>query len=142
WRFTKNNIFSVRSAYYVEWDHQFARWYERTEGQPSQRHPIWANLWSFQVPAKIKIHAWKVLHGFIPCRGVLVNRHIGTEDSCPMCAGGCEDIMHSLFTCLRAAKIWSCLKLDKFIDEACLTDRAGTAALDYILCAPSRVSLI
>ena len=96
WRFTKNNMFTVRSAYHAEWDHQFGRWFERTEGQQSQRYPVWAKLWESSLPGKIKIHAWKVLHGFVPCFGVLANRHIALPTNCPMCAGGCEDIKHAL----------------------------------------------
>ena len=59
-----------------------------------------------------------------------------------MCARGCEDIKHALFTCPRASEIWRCLKLDGFVEEASNVDRAGSSVLDHILCMPTRGSLL
>lgn len=59
-----------------------------------------------------------------------------------MCTRGCEDTMHAMFTCARAAEVWRCLKLDTFVEEACAVDRAGSAALEFILCEPERPSLM
>lgn len=42
--------------------------------------------------------------------------------------------LQAMFKCPRAADIWQCLKLDGFVEEAFAVDRAGPAALDYILC--------
>lgn len=101
WRFAKNHMFSVRSTYSM-WSGIISL----PDGTTVGRGTIlgisyWAKLWGSKVPAKIKIHAWKVLHGFLPCLVVFANRHIATSSNCPMCAGGCEDIMHTLFTCPR-----------------------------------------
>jgi hypothetical protein len=47
----------------------------------SQHKKLWKRLWSLNVPAKIKIFGWRVLHGLIPCLGVLANRHIAQSSS-------------------------------------------------------------
>jgi hypothetical protein len=39
-------------------------------------NPVWANIWSLRVPAKVKIFSWKLLHGTLACKGVLANWHI------------------------------------------------------------------
>jgi hypothetical protein len=41
-------------------------------------------LWKFNVLVKIKKFGWPVLHGLLPCRGVLVNRHIENSGTCPV----------------------------------------------------------
>jgi hypothetical protein len=77
WNYTRTGIFSVRSAYFTEWDHQHGRKLLRTNAQSeSSTNPVWANIWSLRVPAKVKFFSWKLLHGTLACKGVLVNRHI------------------------------------------------------------------
>jgi hypothetical protein len=42
WHKTKSHIFSVRSAYYIEWDHQFSAKTRRMDGQSSSSvNPVW-----------------------------------------------------------------------------------------------------
>jgi hypothetical protein len=44
WHKTKNHIFSVRSAYYTEWDHQFGARTRRGDGQGASRlNAVWQN---------------------------------------------------------------------------------------------------
>jgi hypothetical protein len=62
-------------------------------------------LWKLNIPLKINFFGWRVLHGLIPCLGILANRHIATTSGCPVGASGCEDIMHMVFTCTRARKV-------------------------------------
>jgi hypothetical protein len=45
WNHTKNGIFTVRSAYYVEWDHQHGRKLIRTSGPGvSDINLVWAQV--------------------------------------------------------------------------------------------------
>ena len=143
WRFTKNNIFTLRSAYHAEWDHQFGRWFERTEGQPLQQYPVWQNCGNPHCRVKSRyMHGKCCMDSYVPCYGILANRHIAMTTNCPVCAGGCGDIKHVLFTYPRVSGIWRCLKLDGLVEEASEVDRAGSSVLDYILCAPPRGSLL
>jgi hypothetical protein len=49
WHKTKNHIFSVRSAYYTEWDHQFGAQTRRGDGQGASRlNAVWQNTWGFE----------------------------------------------------------------------------------------------
>ena len=77
WHLTRTGVFSVRSCYHAEWDHQHGEKLRRTGSYgTSSTLPVWKNIWSLKVPAKIKIHAWRCLLGAIPCNGVLANRHM------------------------------------------------------------------
>jgi hypothetical protein len=77
WRYTKNSLFTVGSAYHGEWKHQFGS-RERNIHAPGQSsiNNVWDSLWKSSVSAKVKIFAWKSLHGIVPCYGVLANRHV------------------------------------------------------------------
>ncbi|KQJ89430.1 hypothetical protein BRADI_4g25636v3 [Brachypodium distachyon] len=106
--------------------------------ESSTNNTAWKTLWKLRIPAKVKIFVWRTLHGALPCRVVLANRHIKVSGQCPLCAIGAEDILHMLFKCPRAAEIWSLLECQKFISEALEYDRAGSAVLEFLLCSSFR----
>jgi hypothetical protein len=142
WHHTKNYIFSVKSAYYIEWDHQFGSQVRRRDGQgSSQDNPVWEKVWSLEVPSKVKIFIWKALHGVVPGMAILASRHIKVQPQCPICMLGPEDIKHLLFCCGRARQVWGELGLLAVIEHAILVDRSGSVVLEHILCSPnSKVS--
>jgi ribonuclease HI len=133
WHFNKIGLFTVRSAYYRQWDYQFGRHDRNQNIAQSASNPVWNKLWSLEIPSKIKIFGWRVLHGMIPCRGVLANRHIGNQGGCPICMGGCEDIKHMLFTCARAEEIWKCLGISNQVHEMLHLDRSGSVVVQDII---------
>lgn len=56
WNFTKSFTFTVRSAYYVEWQHQHGTQIRGIDGQgTSTVNPVWEALWKLGVPSKVKI---------------------------------------------------------------------------------------
>ena len=93
WQFTKSGTFSVRSAYYVEFDHQFGRHYREVNSPGNaQLNGVWKEVWRLRLPGKIKHFGWKVLKGVLPCYGMLADRHIPLIPQCPICKVGLEDI--------------------------------------------------
>ena len=94
---------------------------------------IWKALWCLQIPGKVNIFIWRALHGIIPLKSVLANRHISQSGECPVCNLDAEDIMHLLFKCQTAAEMWEALGISQIIDEACTVDRSGSAVLELIL---------
>jgi hypothetical protein len=63
----------------------------------------------------------------------LANRHIGTSGQCPICMQGPEDIKNLLFQCDTASKIWMSLELSEAINDAMISDRAGSTILEHLL---------
>lgn len=91
WQYTKSFSFSVRSAYYVEWEHQFGAQTRRGDGQGSMNaNPVWDILWKLQIPSKVKFFAWRALHGIVPGMSILANRHTKVQSQCPVCKQGAE----------------------------------------------------
>jgi hypothetical protein len=133
---TQQALFSVRSTYHGEWKHQFEN-KERNLQAPgrSRINDVWDILWKTSVAAKIKMFAWKNLHGILACYGVLANRHIPISGQCPRCSIHCEDIKHVLFECEHAATVWSKLGLLATIQNVLHVDRAGSAILEELLSA-------
>lgn len=99
WHHNRNGLFTVKSAYHCQWAHKFgARNYPGMPG-PSGSGSVWRRLWKLSIPSKIKIFAWRVLHGCIPCHVILANKHITNIVNCPVCRVEAEDIRHILFSC-------------------------------------------
>jgi len=133
WHYTKNNFFSVGSAYHLQWLHKFGenRINEQASGMGDDK--VWSQLWKLEVPAKIKIFGWRVLHGLIPCKGILANRHIENSSSCPTCQSHYEDIKHVLFECNQAKEIWRILGIADNINSALSLHPSGSVVAEMIM---------
>jgi hypothetical protein len=139
WHNTKSFCFTVRSAYYIQWEHLFGHMTRRRDGQGSaQMNPVWDIMWKLNILSKVKILLWKALHGVLPGMAILAGRHIKVSPQCPICKSGPEDIGHILFGCLRAKEIWSELGLMDDIQHALLVERSGSVVLEHILRSPNR----
>ena len=106
WHYNQNSLFSVQSPYHGQWIHKFGENTVNKQAVVVKKVKVWSNLWKLNVPAKVKIFGWRVLHGLLPCKGILANRDIVSSRSCPACNVGCEDIKHLLFLCKRAHDIY------------------------------------
>lgn len=135
WHYTKTGVFSVRSAYYCEWDDQYGSKLGQEGGQSSSmNHPVWKQVWKLKMPGKVKIFIWRCLHNAIPFRSTLANRHIPVSGECPVCHAGAEDSKHALFGCKRARSVWLELGLLDEINKATPTDREGAKVIEFLLC--------
>ena len=99
----------------------------------SNANPVWSKIWKLSCPAKVRIFMWRTLHGTLPCRVTLANRHVKVPPICPTCSNGLEDTKHVLFLCQKAKKVWDNLGLYEVINRACVVDRAGEAVLEFLL---------
>jgi hypothetical protein len=63
----------------------------------------------------------------------MVNMHVGTSGDCPICHLGAEDTMHLLFKCPTSVSLWDSLGISSLINDAVMTDRSGSAVLEFTL---------
>jgi hypothetical protein len=134
WKGNSSIIFSVRSAYHIEWRHQYNGQTCRSLVQGTAHdNPIWKILWKLDVPAKVKKICWCALHGILPLKSILVNRHIGTSGQCPVCNLWPEDVLYMLFQCQPASELWKFLGLDTIIADAMQSKRSGSLVLEELL---------
>jgi ribonuclease HI len=52
----------------------------------------------------------------------------------------CEDTKHVFFECPRVVEVWESLGLSPIINEACLSDRSGSAVLEFLLRQSDKMS--
>jgi hypothetical protein len=134
WGFTKNGKYTVRSGYHLQWRLQFgASASHLALPGSSATNPVWKMLWKIDVPSKIKIFIWRALHGILPLKCILANRHIGISSECPICGQGPEDIRHLLFSCPMAQELWHTFGLHEIIADSALLDYSGSSILENLL---------
>lgn len=120
WHYNRSGMFSVRSSYHCQWTAKF------DDGASNAvDNGVWKRLWKLSIPGKIKIYGWRILNGLIPCKGILLNRHVVDSVECPLCQSGVEDIKHMMFTCNRAKAVWSSLGVWSQIERLTNGDRSG-----------------
>lgn len=133
WHYNRSGTFSVRSAYDVEFEHQFRHLWNRTNAQGSEVHDSWKNVWALCILGKLKHFVWKVLRGVLPCFGTLAGRHIPVLGQCPICHIGYEDIQHCIFTYSQALEVWAELGLKEEILKTVVEDRSGSVTTDTLI---------
>lgn len=72
---------------------------------------LWKKIRGLNFPSKISLFLWRVLHGILPLKEILVRRNLAREDGCPVCKDSCETIEHALFECEAAQRVWRVSRL-------------------------------
>jgi len=95
WIFDAKGNYSVKSGHHraMELWRMENGWAVVTSSSP------WRFVWTSTTPEKVKIWHWKAIHGAIPVRQRLIEKHVDYSDICPMCGAGPETVMHLLSEC-------------------------------------------
>jgi hypothetical protein len=104
WATEKHGVYSVKSAYRLLEANQKQVVEDEASGSSSCHD--WQTLWKLEVPPKVRVFWWRVLHGFLPTRHVLHRRHIEKDTSCEVCGTRYETIKHILMDCTLARLFW------------------------------------
>lgn len=110
WHFSDDGRFSVKSGYW------FGMEMKRLEKGSSSGSGhvnsnsinIWSLIWDLLVPNKVKLFLWRACHAFLPCVERLFKRKICSHSGCGRCGEGEETVVHSLWCCRVAKKVWKC----------------------------------
>jgi hypothetical protein len=83
WQYTKNGMFFVKSAYHIEWDHQFgSRGVRRDAASTDTINPIWEKVWKLTVPRKVKQNHMED-QGRSQKKGSSVSKETSNRNVCP-----------------------------------------------------------
>ena len=103
WPYEKSGVFSVRSCYKMVMETKMRRKKWLTGGtDPSntfQQESNWKKLWGIQVPAKLRIFAWRLVWASLPTGQERQRRHMSKEVVCPICQAACDTWRHALLDC-------------------------------------------
>lgn len=112
WAYEKSGVFSVRSAYRmlsekVSWPRTSSKGASTVAGD---QEPIWRKVWKLNMPPKVRVFCWRLIHGFIPAGAVLHRQHIETMSICDCCGAREESILHALTGCTYVRLFWEALR--------------------------------
>lgn len=105
WKGTKNGVFSVKSAYFLQ-----KEILSRSLAECSSRgvvSDIWKKIWTLPVPAVERNFLWRACKEILPTRENLCRRKIITDPLCPVCGLTVESGFHILWQCPSAIDVWS-----------------------------------
>lgn len=133
WEPEKHGEFSVKSAY-----RKLAAVHEQVDSAApgGSGDDSWARIWKLDVPPKVKVFWWRVLHEFLPTKAVLNHRHIEPTAFCEMCGAEKETIRHVLVECTMARQFWREIKLLTGVKLPNLHERRS-GAFSPLVCTPS-----
>lgn len=73
WEPEKHGIYSVKSAYKLLYN---VKQEQNMAEQGTSSDDSWKRIWKLDVPPKVKVFWWRVIHEFLPAKHVLHKRHI------------------------------------------------------------------
>ncbi|KAE8783168.1 hypothetical protein D1007_43385 [Hordeum vulgare] len=72
-----------------------------------QQEGNWKKLWGVQVPAKLRIFAWRLAWASLLTGQERQRRHMSEEAVCPICQAACDTWRHALLDCNMSKSVWS-----------------------------------
>ena len=63
-------------------------------------------MWHLNIPAKVRIFAWRLCIDVIPTMLNINKRGIQVNPICPLCNDGVESVVHAILRCKIASNVW------------------------------------
>jgi ribonuclease HI len=109
WNYTKNGVFSVRSAYHLKRHLRAAATGMASSSRNVSEHQGWLSLWSANVPGKVKVHGWRVAKNALAVGEELKRRKIKDGVRCIVCNRE-ETVFHRFWLCAHSIQVWETIK--------------------------------
>ena len=104
WNHTKSGVYSVKTGYDLIQSNKLILLQKGV--LETSMTSLQSHVWKINAPSKMKHFLWQAISGCVAMAERLMNRHLGTDRSCPRCAGPVESINHLLFECPPALQVW------------------------------------
>lgn len=128
WAATKQGIFTVRSAYYLEKQRKEQEEWESSNGGINRL--FWKSLWAMNVPGVFKNFMWKVSLNLLPTKDNLYRKKIAQDPLCPICLRERETTGHILWGCRSSQAVWQ--ESSRKIQKISLAEDDGMALLQAL----------
>ena len=83
WDLENSGVYSVKTAYKRLYKNKIEG--AQLQAPSSSSDGLWKVLWKIEVPPKVRVFWWRVVHGFLPAKGVLFRKHIEPVPFCEDC---------------------------------------------------------
>ena len=91
WHYEKTGTFTVRSAYRLGTSlKELDAGHSSSSANPDGARPAWKKLWKLPIPHKVRIFAWKLIHGGLATKSNKKKRKITHNGVCDLC-GSAEE---------------------------------------------------
>lgn len=141
WAFERNGHYSVRSAYkLLKADQMATAKAASNETDSSEQSGQWSSVWRLDVPPKIRVFWWRVMHNSLPSKSELKRRHVEKESYCEVCGDPDECLYHMFFLCPVAQLFWQEVKLLSGIKVPMLHPDSWTTDIFKPEICPSRTT--
>ena len=97
--------FTVKSAYHIAYNLLESKEKEECLNRDPCK-PVWRKLWHLNLPAKIKIFAWRACVNGLPTMEAINCRGISQNKDCPIYGSEVESLDHALLNCVFSSSIW------------------------------------
>ncbi|XP_060959129.1 uncharacterized protein LOC133030409 [Cannabis sativa] len=104
WHYTDAESYTVNSGYHLACSMAS----QEDSSCSSASSTWWKQFWNLNLPSKVKIFAWRVMHNALPSASNLHHRRIINSSTCSLCTNAWESIGHALFSCKHAKAVWRC----------------------------------
>ncbi len=72
---------------------------------PNSSKALWRVVWPENIPDKIKVLNWRVLHNILPTKANLFERKFDSTYTCELCEEEPETCIHVLWICSEAQSV-------------------------------------
>lgn len=105
WKHSSSGEYSVKNAYNLLLKDHLQD--SHSQLRPCQNPPeVWNLIWKVNVPYKVSLFVWKLMHDRLPTLLSLKNKGIPTDSTCPMCKEKEEYTSHLFLHCPFARACW------------------------------------
>jgi hypothetical protein len=109
WNYTRNGIFTVRSAYHLNMHLKKCRMGKASSSLSLDEHRGWLALWATEVLGKGKIHVWRLIKNGLAVGRELARWNIKQGVRCIMCNRE-ESLIHRFWQCPHAHTTWNLIR--------------------------------
>ena len=136
WKFGSRGIYTVKTGYHVQRSLDMAEQQYQVMNTPHSqlRNSMLTKLWRINLPPKIMIFWWKILHNGLPVAENLRIRGCKINNICQLCGEEIETVDHMILQCRVAWEIWS-MALNDLRNHLCRRNTVIDLLL-YILNSP------
>ncbi|XVE70735.1 hypothetical protein DITRI_Ditri10aG0094800 [Diplodiscus trichospermus] len=111
WHYSKNGVYTVRSAYRVAMEYLFNYNDFKVTGD-------WCRIWDLKVPPKVKVFLWRAGRNVLPNRVNLQAKVVPVPLSCVVCNGEIENSWHTFVNRPFARQCWRLSRLSHIVNTA------------------------
>ncbi|PRQ38773.1 putative ribonuclease H-like domain, reverse transcriptase zinc-binding domain-containing protein [Rosa chinensis] len=123
WKFERNGVFSVRTAY----QYSFSTSPCRRPFDLMVNGGFWKKLWKVLIPNAAKIFIWRICHNILPSLERLASKSVELESQvCKLCGQGVETTLHICRDCPFTQEV---LQQDGILGQVCFHPQSDNFSL-------------